>query len=448
MTETVSPWPYAPTLARLALAIAIGLFVGIERERQHKEAGLRTFAFATLLGAVGGLLGDPFAIAALALVGLLVVFLNLEAMRTGAGAEVTTSAALIVMAYAGLLSGRGQTFTPMAIGVATAALLAWKGRMAGFSRALTEAEFSSAVLLAILAFIVYPALPEGSVDPWQLIDARAAWVTVILIAALGFGNYVLLKLYGTRGVEFTGFLGGVLNSTATVAELATRARKATPALTEAAYRGVLLATVAMVLRNGAILALLAPAALGYALLPLVLMLAVAATPVLTAWRRSHAAGDRPSIAVNALDDEHTVPGLDSPFSLTAAFKFGLVFLALQVAGSLAQRGLGAAGFYAISVLGGLVSSASAVASAASLVATGELTPQVAATGAIIASAMSALVNYPVFARVSQNRALSRRLAWMMLGLALLGVLGSLGAGRLVAPAAGALFGKARGILGR
>lgn len=38
-------WPYLPPLARLALALAIGLFIGIERERRRKEAGLRTFAF-------------------------------------------------------------------------------------------------------------------------------------------------------------------------------------------------------------------------------------------------------------------------------------------------------------------------------------------------------------------------------------------------------------------
>ena len=44
------------------------------------------------------------------------------------------------------------------------------------------------MLLAIVAFVVYPVLPAGSVDPWRLIDARAAWVTVILIAALGFVN--------------------------------------------------------------------------------------------------------------------------------------------------------------------------------------------------------------------------------------------------------------------
>jgi MgtC family len=129
------PWPYVPTLARLALALAIGLFVGIERERRQKEAGVRTFAFAAMLGAVGGLLGEVFALLALGLLGILVVLLNVEAIRTGEGAEITTSAALLVTAFAGLLAGQGHTFTPTLLGIATAALLAWKHPLAGFSRA-------------------------------------------------------------------------------------------------------------------------------------------------------------------------------------------------------------------------------------------------------------------------------------------------------------------------
>ena len=58
-----------PLLHVLVLALAIGLFVGIERERRRKEAGLRTFAFTALLGAVGAMLGTPYALAALGLGG-------------------------------------------------------------------------------------------------------------------------------------------------------------------------------------------------------------------------------------------------------------------------------------------------------------------------------------------------------------------------------------------
>jgi hypothetical protein len=124
-------WPYLPTLARLGLALAIGLFVGIERERRYKEAGLRTFAFVAVLGAVGGLLGESFSLLALGLVGVLVVFLNIETIRTQEGAEITTSAALFVTSFAGILAGQGHTFTPSALGIATAALLAWKEPLAG-----------------------------------------------------------------------------------------------------------------------------------------------------------------------------------------------------------------------------------------------------------------------------------------------------------------------------
>src|SRR5581483_5471857 len=113
MGADLSTWPPVPTLARLALALAIGLFVGIERERRQKVAGVRTFAFAAVLGAAGGLLG------------VLVVLLNLDTLKSGEGAEITTSAALLVTGFAGLLAGQGHTFTPTVVGVITAALLAW-----------------------------------------------------------------------------------------------------------------------------------------------------------------------------------------------------------------------------------------------------------------------------------------------------------------------------------
>lgn len=405
-------WPYLPTLARLALALAIGLFVGIEREKRQKQAGLRTFAFVAVLGAVGGMLGQSFALLALGLVGILVVLLNVDTIRTGEGAEITTSAALAVIAFAGLLAGIGQTFTPVALGIVTAALLAWKQPLTGFSRALTEAELRSAILFAILAFIVYPVLPEGTVDPWKLIDPRAVWTTVILIAGLGFANYVLLKLYGARGLELTGFLGGLINSTVTVTELADRAHNSSAQLVEVTRRGVVLATAAMLVRNAVILGLLAPTALWSAAPTLALMLLGAGATTL--FRR-----DRPDTS------GAEIPKMSSPFSLTAALRFGLMFLVIEVAGTVAQRSIGQGGFYVVSLLGGLVSSASAVASAANLSAAGQLSPTVAGNGAIIASIASTLIHLPLVIRVGRVPALSRRVAVVLGAIILLGTVGLL-----------------------
>jgi uncharacterized membrane protein (DUF4010 family) len=424
MTRELTDLPYAPTLARLSLALAIGLFVGIERERRRKEAGLRTFAFAALLGAAGGLLGEPYSLLALGLLGVLIVLLNIETIRTGEGAEITTSAALLVIGYAGVLAGQGHTFTPTLLGVATAALLAWKEPLAGFSHTLSESELRSAVLLAILAFVVYPVLPSGTVDRWNLIDPRAAWVSVLLIAALGFVNYILLNLYGAKGIEFTGFLGGLVNSTVTVTELATRVREGNGQLADAAYRGIVLATAAMIVRNGIILGLLAPEAFASVSGPLALMLGGTILTALWDRRRRashevHAEGGGPHVA----GGPPAIPVMTSPFSLSSALKFGLIFLALQIAATLAERFLGEGGLYAISAAGGIVSSASTVASAANLATAGALSARVAGHSAIIATVASALVDLPLVARFGRHPRLTRRVALLFGTIAALGAIG-------------------------
>ncbi len=394
---------YLPTLLRLALAVGLGLFVGLERERRGKEAGLRTFAFAALLGGLGGLLGEPYALLGLGLLGILVVFLNWATLRAGEGLELTTSAALLVTGFTGVLAGQGHTFTPVSAAVATAALLAWKERLAGFSLGLTERELRSAILLAILAFIVYPILPEAPLDPWGLVEPRAAWLTVILIAAIGFANYLLLKLYGARGVELAGFLGGLVNSTLTVTELATRSRETGGHLAEVAYRGVLLSTAAMAIRNAALLAILAAGVLPNAVLPLLLILIAS----LALAQRRRGRGE--------IGQEAPAVRLESPFSLRSAIRFGVIFLLVQVAGTLAQHALGESGFYAVSIVAGLFSSASGVAAAAALAAHGTITVQVAGLGVVLNSLASTAIKVPLVARISRDRALTIRVA-MALGL--------------------------------
>ncbi|PTL78997.1 MgtC/SapB family protein [Vitiosangium sp. GDMCC 1.1324] len=407
------PWPPLQTLMRLTLALAVGLFVGLEREWRGKEAGLRTFGFASLLGGLGGLLGTPYAILGIALLGVLIAFLNWQSLQAQKGAELTTSAALLVTGFTGVLCGLGHTVTPAAVAVTSAGLLAWKERLAGFSHKITAEELRSAILLAILAFAIYPVLPAQPVDPWGLIEPRAAWVTVILIAAIGFVNYLLWKVFGAHGVEVTGFLGGLVNSTVTVTELANRVREMTGQLLDVVYRGVMLATAAMALRNAVLLGLLSLGALVDSALPLALILLSSTGLALVRFKvDAPAEGEAPALP------------LKSPFSLPSALKFGFIFLVLQVVGTVGQNLLGRMGFYAVSAVGGLVSSASAVASAASLCAHGKISPAVAGTGAIIATLASAVVNIVLVARVSEQRSLSLRLGRALGLVVVLGLVGA------------------------
>jgi uncharacterized membrane protein (DUF4010 family) len=358
-------------------------------------------------------LGDEYALLALVMVGVLIIFINWHEMRVQGGTELTTSAAFLVIAFVGVLCGKGHTFTPVAVTVATSALLAWKQDLTGFSVGLSEVEVRSAILLAILAFVIYPILPEHALDPWNLVEPRVAWATIILIAALAFVNYILLKLYGARGVELTGFLGGVVNSTVAAAEMANRVRESGDRLADVAYRGVMLGTAAMIARNGFLLGVLSMNVLTAAALPMGLMLAASLAFALVRKQSDAAAGI------------HTLQ-LESPFSLKAAIKFGLVFIALEVAGTLAQRFLGQAGFYAVSLIGGVVSSASSVASAATLAARGAVAPDVAANGAVLASLASVLVDIPIVMRISRHRSLSIRLIFALAAVVVVGIAGILG----------------------
>jgi uncharacterized membrane protein (DUF4010 family) len=405
-------WPYLEILARLALSLALGLLIGLEREWRGKEAGLRTFGFVCLLGALGGSLGTAYSLIILALVGMLAVLLNIQTLRAGEGTELTTTAAMLVTCVAGILCGQGHTITPAAVMVIATALLAWKERMAGFSAALTEGEVRSALLLAILALVIYPALPEGAVGPGKLIEPRAAWVAVILIASIGFVNYVLWKMYGSRGTELAGFLGGLVNSNFTVIELSSRMRDAYGSYIETAYRGILLATTAMVARNAALLLILAPLALIDSLASFFLMLATSAALALWSYRRR----DR------EVRDEAPPLHLDLPFSLPLALKYGLVFLVLHVLGEIAQRQFGHFGFYFVSVVGGLMSSASAVAAAATLSSRGSLPPHVAGTGALLATLTSLLFSLSFVLR-TRNRTLIRRLSYGLAGVSAAGLVG-------------------------
>ena len=402
-------WPYPDVLVRLALALTLGLLIGLERERRAKEAGLRTFGFIALVGALGGSLGEHFALLSLALTAVLAIFLNIQTLRAEHGSELTTSAAMFVTCAAGILCGQGHRLTPAAIMVITTALLAWKQPLAGFTKGLSENELRSALLLAILAIVIYPALPEGAVGPMGLIEPRAAWITVLLIAGIGFVNYVLWKMYGTRGTELAGFLGGLVNSSVTVSELAARVSETNGRAVNTAYRGILLATGAMTIRNAALLAILAPLAFRASVGAHVLMLLVCAALSML----------HPTASGTEARTTSEEFGLELPFSLWIALKYGALFLLLHVVGVLAQQFAGENGFYLVSFLGGLVSSASAVAAAASLSVNGTLTPDIAGNGAVIATITSVLVNLPLVLR-ARHGLLTKRLTIAMIAIAVAG----------------------------
>ena len=390
-------FPVSPIALRMAVAIGIGMLVGMEREWSNKDVGIRTFALVALLGMLASLVSPSTAIAALIGVFLLVAAMNTRSILNDRSLEVTTSAALMVNYLLGVLVGLGHIFTPVAGAIVMTMLLAWKTELSRFAGGLQPSEIRSAVLLGLIGFVIYPVLPNRYVDPWQLFNPSDAWISVIAIAGIGFVNYVLLRIYSTRGLYLSALFGGLVNSSATVAELGTRLRET--GMADRATTLCLLTTIAMFARNLILATIFSPRSLSATLVPLLAMTLVAGFWV---WRDRRIA-ERVSGTLT----------LTSPISLTKVLWFGMVFIAIQVIGTLLTRYFGSYGMFATGIFGGLVSSASTTAAAATMAMHGKISASLAGSATVLTSLASAAVNLPIVWRTTKNRAVMKRLTLEM-----------------------------------
>jgi uncharacterized membrane protein (DUF4010 family) len=401
-------FPAAPITFKIAISVGLGMLVGLEREWSNKDMGVRTFAIVSLFGMLASLVGQPFIIAGLVGVLLLVVGANTRSLLIDRSLEMTTSAALMAIYLMGVLVGIGHIFTPVAGAIIVTMLLAWKTELNRFAGGLRPSEIRSAIVLGLIGFVIYPILPDRYVDAWNLFNPADAWLSVIAIAGIGFVNYVLLRIYSARGFYLGAIFGGLVNSSATVAEISTRLQGAK--LSSRTTILCLLATIAMCGRNLVLATLFSPASIAATLLPLLLMALVTAWWI---WLDLHT--------------QHNVPSdtgpltLASPISLPKVLKFGILFIAIQVAGILLTRAFGGNGLLATSVIGGLVSSASATAAAATMARHGNISPSLAGSAVVLASLSSALVNLPIVWRIIKDKKIVRRLALQMATIVIAGI---------------------------
>jgi uncharacterized membrane protein (DUF4010 family) len=397
MQSGYAHFPVTPIALKMGVAIGIGMLAGMEREWSNKDVGIRTFAIVALLGMLASLVGPSAAIAAMIGVFLLVAAMNTRSILDDRSLEITTSAALIVNYLLGMLVGLGHIFTPVAGAIVMTMLLAWKTELSRFAGGLQPSEIRSAVLLGLIGFVIYPVLPNRYLDPWQLFNPSDAWISVIAIAGIGFVNYVFLRIYSTRGLYLGALFGGLVNSSATIAELGTRLQQT--GMVARTTTLCLLTTIAMFARNLILATIFSPRSLSATLVPLLAMTLVAGFWV---WR------DRRI--------EESVPGtltLTSPISLTKVLWFGIVFISIQVAGTLLTRYFGSEGMLATGVFGGLVSSASTTAAAATMAMHGKITPALAGSAVVLTSLASAAINLPIVWRTVKDKAVLKGLSIKM-----------------------------------
>jgi uncharacterized membrane protein (DUF4010 family) len=215
-------------LWNLFVAAAVGLAVGVERERSGQRsgshahfAGVRTFFLLGILGGLAGWLLDDGAVSAGAVLlgsgaALVLVAYAASARRDSVDAiDGTTEVAAIVVLALGALAGLGQTAIAGGIAAVTVLALGEKERLHWLVRRVGAEELRAASQFAVLALVVLPLLPDREIGPYGGISPRGLWIIVLLISGLNFAGYLARRAVGaTRGYGVAGALGGLVSSTA------------------------------------------------------------------------------------------------------------------------------------------------------------------------------------------------------------------------------------------
>lgn len=420
MSGPLDVFAAAPTesdIVRLAVAIALGLFLGLEREWSQKAAGIRTFALISVLGTIFTLYDSATCEAAptaaavclpllTAMGTLFVIALSGMLMWSGfadedEGLHLTTAVSMLVAYGVGVLAGIGLLLPATVVAVASSLLLVFKRELHGLAWGLSREELRSATEFAILAFVVYPLLPADSVSIGPAgaalrIEPRVVWLMVVFVSGIGIVNYAVVRMYGGRGIAITGFFGGLASSTAVVGTMLDHVRQR-PETRRFGVAAILLADAAMAFRNLMIaLVFTFPDAVLYgtvAPLGAVIFGGVVVAGVTADW------------------GESVSMDLETPFSLRNALAFGGLFLLVVLAGGVAEIAFGRIGFYATAAITGLVSSAGATTSAVVLYRGGSLSAEAAVIAIMLATGASIGVKAALVVGSENRRFVRSVLLW-------------------------------------
>jgi uncharacterized membrane protein (DUF4010 family) len=366
----------ATTAYRIAIAIGIGLLIGIERERRKAAVtgateGIRTFALTALAGALAGVIGsDLVMLMGGGVVGALLIVVYARSGSGGGG--ITTEVAVLVTYLLGIVAIYSPALAASS-GVAAAMLLAFREQIHAFVRStLAEAEVRDALVFASAALVIWPLLPNRALDPFEVVNPAAIWRIVVLFMAISAAGYVAVRFFGPRaGLPVAGFFAGFVSSASATASMAGIVR-AQPKLLAGAVGGAVLANVATLAFLIALVAATSTAALRALAVPVGLAIgAVTIYAAIVAARSLRQGSDEP-------------PKMGHAFDLRAAISFALALTAIELVAAVVNNQFGASGLIIASALAGFADTHAVAVGAAALVAAHTATPSDAALAVVAA----------------------------------------------------------------
>lgn len=398
--DTGTPFP----LRGFAIALFVGLVVGIERERRQRGkpdlGGVRTFPLISLVGAVSAwltkVLGTPW-IFVVGVGGVAAAVVLGHALHGGPRARgLTTEVAAIAVCLLGGASVLGHPELAVALAIVVSALLAFKASLHGLVGRIGQEDLYAALKLLLVAFVVLPHLPDRTVDPWDAVNPRKMGWLVVVVSTLSFLGYVAVRILGAeKGLLASGVLGGLVSSTAVTLGLARRSREgAAPALNDTLAAAILLAWTVSCARVLVVASVVNVQFVPRIAFPVGAMgVAALVGAALYFLRGRSERGSADAVA------------LKNPFSLWEATKFALFFTAVVLLVAVVRKELAPEAVYVVAALAGATDVDAITLSMARL----EGTDAASAALAVVIAAMSNTVAKTGIAWYSGARALGMRL---------------------------------------
>lgn len=372
------------------LSLALGLMVGIERERafsgenRHIPFGARTFALVALLGTLAAHLASPaIAFVLAAFIGTIAVAAYLRPPVDGHHDSGTTTEVAAVITFGLGWLAHGEPRLAAMLGVIVVGVLWLKPRIHAFAhQGLTDQEVQSALAFLVIALVVLPLLPDRTVDPWNIANPSKLWLLFVLIAGVGFAGYIAVRALGpARGLAAAGFFAGLVSSTAATLSLSQRAK------TQASFAGsfatgIVLANVASAIAQVLVVAVVGPGLLNASAWLLGAPIVVGVVGTAAAMRFfAPREGEVPDAGFR----------LANPLELKPAIAMAAAFAVVLAASAVAQRAFGAKGVIVTAAIAGTNDVHAATLAAATLAEAGT----VASREALLAILVAFVVNMAV-----------------------------------------------------
>lgn len=399
------------SLQPLALALGLGLLVGLQRERTNAPlAGFRTFPLITLAGTLCGLLSQQYggwtvAMGFIALGAMIVVGNLAELKKPAPDTGLTTEAAMLVMYALGAYLVFGSTTVAIILGGVVALLLHLKPQMQNFAGKLGDADFKAIMQFVVITMLILPLLPNAYFGPFHVLNPFKLWLMVALIVGISLTGYIIYKFFGEKaGTLAGGILGGLISSTATTVSYSRRTRD-NPDTAKLASVVIMIASAVVFARVLILISTTAPGFFSKAIGPLGAMLTIALILAGIAW-------------FSGRGTSAAMPEQKNPSELKAALVFGVLYGVVLLAAAAARTYLGDQGLYAVAVLSGLTDMDAITLSVSEMVKQSQVEPQTGWRLVLTASLANLVFKTATVASLG-NRVLLGRIAWLF-GSAFLG----------------------------